>query len=254
MDMLNRTFGKLKVKSFNGRDNWGTLMWDCVCECGEERVVAGSGLRAGRNKSCGCSSPRFTSERVSTHGATKTRAYRIFACMHNRCSDKAKGNERRLYYDKGIRVCQEWGKFERFLSDMGSPKDYESIDRIDGSKGYSKGNCRWATAKQQANNTSSNHRVVFNGEEHTISEWSDITGIKANTLVYRIRRGWNIDRVFQKKPIPIHSLRKNKRQRSCVICGSLFIPRTTQLRDGVGKLCSQKCNAIKRTLECNENG
>jgi hypothetical protein len=28
--------------------------WDCVCECGTKSVVAGTNLKTGRSKGCGC--------------------------------------------------------------------------------------------------------------------------------------------------------------------------------------------------------
>lgn len=38
---------------------------------------------------------------------------------------------------------------------------------------------------------------------------------------------------------------KEKRKRNCIKCGKLFYPRTQQIKSGVGKYCSQKCNVDK---------
>src|SRR5690606_36132486 len=56
------------------------------------------------------------------------------------------------YGGRGIEVCQEWREsFQAFLRDMGPrPSPHHSIDRLDGTKGYSPDNCRWATKEEQA--------------------------------------------------------------------------------------------------------
>ena len=246
IEMIGNRFGKLTVVECAGKNNHKSLMWKCICDCGNERIVDGSGLRSGRNKSCGCSSPKFTSD-DKTHGCSGKRIYRIWVAMRSRCSDKAVGKTRKNYFEKGITVCERWQTFENFLEDMGHPGELQSIDRINGNKGYSLENCRWADSKTQGNNTAANHILTANEISKTISQWADETGAKPNTIAWRVKRGWPHELAIQKDAVFDRSER-SLRKRKCLVCGNEFIPRGTQLRSGQGKYCSQKCNGSSRKL------
>lgn len=72
--------------------------------------------------------------------------------MIQRATGKGTPKDRAVY--AGVSVCDRWRKFENFIADMG-PRPFKgaSIDRFPNMGGnYEPGNCRWATAKQQAQN------------------------------------------------------------------------------------------------------
>lgn len=194
-DMMGQRFGKLFVSTRSANLPDGTATWICICDCGNERKIPGNKLRTGLYKSCGCASPRFSSGHAANHGKSGSRAYKIWAGMLSRIRNP-NYKKYHLYGGKGISFCKEWEKFENFYADMGEPPDGCSIDRIDGNKGYSKDNCRWADAKQQANNTSANHLVEYAGQIKTVSQWAESYGIKQNTLLYRLRRGWSAEKAI----------------------------------------------------------
>lgn len=53
-NLINQHFGKLTVINRAGSDKYGTALWKCRCECGNEIICWGSNLTQGRNQSCGC--------------------------------------------------------------------------------------------------------------------------------------------------------------------------------------------------------
>ena len=54
VDLTGQRFGMWTVLSEAGRDNHRKVLWNCRCDCGEERKVGGCSLRAGNTTSCGC--------------------------------------------------------------------------------------------------------------------------------------------------------------------------------------------------------
>ncbi len=197
LDLANKRFGKLVATKQVGNDKHGCKLWECVCDCGKTTIVATPYLTSGNTKSCGCLSSESTAKRNRTHGMRHSRVYYIYQGMKQRCNNP-KHCSYKDYGAKGISVCDEWMVFEKFYEWAMSNGYSESmtIDRIDNTRGYSPDNCRWVSAFKQASNRKNNHNVTWNGETHTLAEWSRITGIRSETLRYRVKHG--MDLVFSK--------------------------------------------------------
>lgn len=85
------------------------------------------------------------------HGMSKTKIYKVWAEMINRCTNPNHQNAR-YYHDKGIGVCAEWRSFLKFYSDMGDKPEGAWLERVDNSKPYCKDNCKWETPSRQCSN------------------------------------------------------------------------------------------------------
>lgn len=152
-DISGQKFGRITVLSLNKMDKNRNAIWNCFCSCGTYKEINGSNLKRGLIKSCGCLNNEMASKRLSTHGQSKSKEYRSWAGMKERCY-----NTNIIQYcdygGRGIIVCEEWiNSFETFLSDMGPcPKGDYSIDRINVDGNYNKSNCRWANRFTQNRN------------------------------------------------------------------------------------------------------
>jgi len=139
-------------------------------------------------------------ESKTTHGhggsGGVSPTYQTWRNMLNRCNNPNVPAYRN-YGARGITVAPEWHDFSRFLADMGERPEGLTIERIDNSRGYMPGNCRWATYSEQGRNTRVNRIIEFNGEALTIVEWAECTGVSRSLIAARIDRlGWSIERAL----------------------------------------------------------
>lgn len=201
---IGQRFGRLIVLCPNGKNKNGSLLYICRCDCGIEKTFKAYPLRDGNTKSCGCLNAEMRRLRATKHGHTSGKnfgfkpsaEYQAWGSMIKRC-ENLKAAEYKNYGGRGITVCNEWrSSFEKFLADMGPRPVGTSLDRLDNNKNYSKENCAWRTRLEQVGNRRNTVRIVFNGETHTVSEWSQKTGIRANIIRARVRKGWSPERLL----------------------------------------------------------
>ncbi len=182
------------IKEANARDPYGARMYICVCDCGRSREVRASALKSGQSGSCGCTS----ADAQVTHGMSRSRLYGVWRGMLAR-TENSRHVEYENYGGRGIRVCDRWHRFELFARDVA--QGYErgkQPDRIDNGGNYEPGNCRWISQQANQRNKRTNHQVTWRGRTLIVQEWAELLGINANTLVYRLKRGWSVDRALSK--------------------------------------------------------
>ncbi len=156
-------FGRLTVmgRAPNVRPKFSA--WHCLCECGVVATVEGQRLVSGKTRSCGClqEETRRSAKGRVRHGMSRTPTHNTWGGMKQRCENPASPRWAD-WGGRGIRVCDRWQSFDLFLADMGEKPRGRSLDRINNNGNYEPGNCRWATAKEQAANRRS--RAIKQGE------------------------------------------------------------------------------------------
>lgn len=156
-----------------------------ICDCGNECHPKVADLRSGNTTSCGC-------RRRSKQGLTVTPEGKAWSSMLRRCSDPSCHNYHR-YGGRGITVCERWSGDRgllNFVEVMGCrPTSGHTLERKNTDGDYEPANCCWASRKEQCNNRSTNRLITAFGETKTLTEWSELTGVKRGTIAHRLNRG-----------------------------------------------------------------
>lgn len=195
--------GMLLVIKDLGTDSHGNRHWLCRCDCGKTKPVSQVSLRAKKpTRSCGCKSGEWIAAARTKHGGTprgrRTLEYRIWGQMLQRCNNP---NDQRypLYGARGVRVCDRWSGedgFRNFMDDMGPRPAKHSVERINNDGNYEPGNCRWATHREQMNNTRKSRFITFNGRTLTHRQWDCDRGFPPGTIHRRLAAGWSEQRAI----------------------------------------------------------
>lgn len=193
-DINGQRFGRLKVLEFSHLDRFNKAQWRCLCDCGNETIVASAALRRGNTKSCGCYRKEIEKIASVTHGMTKENGkvsvlYSRWLDMKKRCNNE-KNKEYKNYGARGIKVCREWEydypSFHKWAVENGFDETL-TLDRKDVNKGYSPGNCRWVTITEQAKNKRVNPKNK-----------TGVSGVvfKSERQKYNVRIGVNGKRIY----------------------------------------------------------
>ena len=121
----------------------------------------------------------------------KDTLYRTWQRMRGRCKNP-NDDAYPHYGGRGISVCKRWDEsFDAFVEDMVERPGGLTLDRKDNDGNYEPGNCRWATAKEQANNKRNSRMLTFKGRTQSLAQWTDDVGMAQATVYGRLARGWS---------------------------------------------------------------
>ena len=202
-EIIGKKINKLTILSLTKHGYY--VYATCKCACGNTKEICLSNILSGKQKSCGCLVKYRLKNGLThlQHGLSKHPLHNTWDKMKARCynkQDKAYKN----YGARGIKMCQEWrNSFINFYNwaIKNGYKPNLSLDRINNNGNYCPTNCRWSTAKQQANNRRTNILITYNNKTQNLLEWSIEKNIPYQTLRARIKTyGWKIQEALE---IPI---------------------------------------------------
>lgn len=206
-NLIGSRFGRLTVIDYAddivSTSGYHTVMWKCICECGNIVTVRGKCLASGDTKSCGCLQREGVSERASKHGGFGTRLYAVWNSMRQRCNNPY-NHAYQNYGGRGIRICKEWDDFASFRSwamsagyHEDAPRGRYTLDRIDVDGEYSPSNCRWIDMHGQANNRRMSIWLECDGVSKPLTEWADEVGLDYTTLWKRYSSGFSTEEILR---------------------------------------------------------
>jgi hypothetical protein len=184
--LVGKKFGRWTV--IKPIEEPGPSRLECSCECGNTAAVALKHLKTGASVSCGCC--RVDSN--STHYGSSLPEYTVWMAMKTRCH-KPTSDTYKNYGARGISVCALWrNSFKEFISHIGRrPPGKWWIERINNDGDYEPGNVKWATPKEQRQNTRFNVNIELDGRVKCVSERARNVGVRPSVISSRINRGWS---------------------------------------------------------------
>lgn len=161
IDEVGNRHNRLVVLEEAGRDNWGSIIWKCRCDCGNELLVTGVSLRRNNTKSCGCLrkeiSAKHAKEMAENNKLCLGQAN--FNNLYHQYKKNAEARELIFELTKedfsfltkmNCFYCGCEPTQERDMPRCNGVYTYNGIDRIDNSKGYTIDNvvpccslCNW---------------------------------------------------------------------------------------------------------------
>lgn len=127
--LTGQKFGRLTVLDRNeeATSKFSRIFYNCVCDCGKEKVCCGNNLKAGSIRSCGC-----LRNELNTLKHSKPREVVDSTVFYTRCVLGSKKRNMKLELDRQYFI-DHLNDECFYCGDNSKPHGY---DRLDSSKGY----------------------------------------------------------------------------------------------------------------------
>lgn len=143
-DLTGERFGRLEVIAQTQNSLRGQIVWECICECGEKRLLPTTALTGDQTKSCGCLQ-REMARKTTLLPEGEACFNRVFYMYRKRAEDKniafklSREDFRRLTQENcrycGAEPCNNYS-----APRSNGTYTYNGIDRVDNAKGYTTDN------------------------------------------------------------------------------------------------------------------
>lgn len=201
IDLIGKKFGILLVIEKTDKRINRSVVWKCLCDCGNVLYATSKKLNYGAVKSCGC----IKKERE--HSACNSPIHRVWNTMIERCYNKNR-KQFYLYGGRGIQVCEEWnarnGNIKAFSNfyewainngykeeRLSNGRNKYTLDRINPDGDYCPKNCRFITNEEQQRNKRADKLFTFNNQTKTIKEWLRFYNVKCDDYYKLLRLGYD---------------------------------------------------------------
>lgn len=163
----------------------------CQCVCGRTLIKGKTALHKEPGTRCKSCAGKVAAETRGDDGRSFTLTWSSWQSMQQRCNNQ-KHHAYQRYGGRGITVCRRWHDYDNFLADMGERPEGTSLERRKNNKGYSPGNCYWATRTEQQRNRRSNRYLTADGRTQLLADWAKELGTRPTTIWLRLEKlGWS---------------------------------------------------------------
>ena len=201
-DLTEQVFGELTVLHFAGKRGKQST-WACRCACPAQTllVVFALNLVRGHTSSCGCKAVKAWDNVITIHGLYTQPEMRYLIRTYDGLTARCANPKNANYLDYGGRgITSEFRSLVDFVTyvqdNLGPRPEGCSIDRINNGGNYAPGNLRWATYKEQCRNRRSNILVCLAGQQMTVAEAADVSGVPRKLVYSRLSLGWPIEKAL----------------------------------------------------------